>query len=220
MSHTQTDQKADWNHYAKVFSAITSHFQSEVYREVVGYLYGHVADFGCGSAKLAPYLADLENVSRYSGVDASPEMVSAAEELLGKLNRPGFNVVQSTIEDMKLDSYQSAVSINSLYAWDHPLSNLQKIYKGLATGGSFTIVNPNPRLNMHKLLNEIEKDLLMNPYFAEFKFCNESFAANPHHHFLEMDALIGALKQCGFSISFCHQMFYCGGVNLVSCNKP
>ncbi len=65
----------EWNNYARLFSSVTPSMQLDVYKEACYYLNGNVIDCGCGSAKIAPFLVDNENISSYTGLDYSSEMV-------------------------------------------------------------------------------------------------------------------------------------------------
>jgi SAM-dependent methyltransferase len=208
-----------WNEYARDFTCITTQFQHETYREAARHLYGHVADLGCGGAKMAPLLNG--QCTRYTGYDASPAMVRNARELIGKLpaRGTGFSIVHSPIDAIPPAIHDSAVSINSYYAWDDPIRNLMAIASVLAPGGTFVLATPNHHLQMSELLAEAEKDLSMHPYWDEYKRRNQHLAQNAR--LISLDALISQVQGCGFEILEAHDRQFMRGLNfLVLRNNP
>lgn len=210
--------ESDWNSYARLFAAVTTSVQLAVYREACLHLRGNVVDCGCGSAKIAPFLADNEQVSGYTGVDYSAEMVTAAEWVLSTLERDNFSIQHSKIENA-VGCYDSAVSIQSYYAWPDPLVTLQHIAALLVKGGQFVLATPNPSLSLTKLAKDARKELIAHPDFQAFQDYNLQLAANPQANFVSMDALIKQTQQAGFEVIECHQQHFQGGLNFLVLRK-
>lgn len=208
-----------WDDYAKDFTSITTQFQHETYREAAGHLYGHVADFGCGGAKIAPILNG--QCVRYTGYDASPAMVRSARQLTGKLpaRGTGFSIVLSRIDAVASAQHDSAVSINSYYAWPDPMANLKAVSACLGPGGTFVLATPNHHLQMSELLAEAEKDLSMHPYWSAYKRKNQHLAHNAH--LISLNNLVRQVQDCGFEILEAHDRHFMRGLNfLVLRNNP
>lgn len=209
---------SEWNTYARLFTAVTTSMQLDVYREACLHLQGDVVDCGCGSAKIAPFLADMKSVSSYTGIDYAVEMITAAHWVLSTLDQPNFSLQHCKIEEAQ-GSFDSAVSIQSYYTWPDPLQVLSHIAKLLKTGGSFVLVTPNQQLDLHKLIKDARKELLAHPDFEDYKEYNLKLANNPDANFVEMDSLIEQAKQVGFSVSECHQRHFKGGLNFLVLHK-
>ncbi|MFZ1342251.1 class I SAM-dependent methyltransferase [Thiothrix eikelboomii] len=210
--------ESDWNSYARLFAAVTTSMQLAVYHEACLHLTGKVVDCGCGSAKIAPFLADNEQVSHYTGVDYSAEMVTAAEWVISTLEREQFSVQHCKIEDAT-GLYDSAVSIQSYYSWPEPLVTLKHIADLLVTGGQFVLASPNPSLSLAKLAKDARKELVAHPDFQAFQDYNLQLAANPQANFISMDDLIKQTQQVGFEVLECHQQHFQGGLNFLVLRK-
>lgn len=210
--------ESDWNSYARLFAAVTTSVQLAVYREACLHLKGNVVDCGCGSAKIAPFLSDNEQVSSYIGVDYSAEMVTAAEWVISTLERPNFSIQHCKIEEAH-GSYDSAVSIQSYYSWPEPLVTLKHIADLLVAGGQFVLATPNPDLSLVKLAKDARKELLAHPDFQAFQDYNLQLAANPQANFISMDALIQQVQQVGFEVVECHQKHFQQGLNFLVLRK-
>lgn len=210
--------ESDWNSYARLFAAVTTSVQLAVYREACLHLHGKVVDCGCGSAKISPFLADNEQVSSYTGIDYSAEMVTAAEWVVSTLERDSFSIQHSKIEDA-VGRYDSAVSIQSYYTWPEPLVTLQHIADFLVEGGQFVLATPNPSLSLAKLAKDARKELVAHPDFQAFQDYNLQLAANPQANFVSMDALIKQVQQVGFEVVECHQKHFQGGLNFLVLRK-
>lgn len=208
-----------WNGYARSHASVTTSFQLSLYREVAAQLGGDVLDCGCGTARIAPFLADDPAVNSYTGVDLAPDMVRMARWTITRLNRERFGIEQGAIEAVR-GQYDSAVSIHSYYAWPRPLDVLAHIRDVMRPGGRFVLATPNPQLDMDRLLRESSRELLAHPDFPEFERLNLEFAGNPGAAFVEMDLLIGQSRDTGFEVLECHQRHYLGGVNLLVLSKP
>lgn len=210
--------ESDWNSYARLFAAVTTSVQLAVYREACLYLRGNVVDCGCGSAKIAPFLVDNEQVSSYTGIDYSAEMVTAAEWVVSTLERNDFGIKHCKIEDA-VGHYDSAVSIQSYYSWPEPLVTLEHIAGLLVEGGQFVLATPNPSLSLVNLAKDARKELVAHPDFQAFQDYNLQLAANPQANFVSMDALITQTQQVGFAVIECHQKHFQGGLNFLVLRK-
>lgn len=205
---------SEWENYARLHASVTTSVQLDLYREAYKYLSGDVVDCGCGSAKLAPLLADNESVKSYTGVDYAQEMVTVARQVIQTLHRPSFTVLHSMIEDVT-SQFDSAVSIQSYYAWPDPLVTLKHIYTMLRVGAKFVLATPNGELCLEKLLQDAEKELIAHPDFGAFKDYNLKLAHNPQANFVSMDNLIRQAQQAGFMVEECHQRHFGGGINFL-----
>lgn len=210
--------ESDWNSYARLFAAVTTSIQLAVYKEACLHLHGNVVDCGCGSAKLAPFLADNEQVSSYTGIDYSAEMVTAARWIISTLEHSNYTIQHCKIEEAQ-GMYDSAVSIQSYYAWPNPQETLRHIANLLVEGGQFVLATPNPILDLAKLAKDARKELLAHPDFAAFESYNLQLAANPHANFVSMDDLIQQVRNVGFEVIECHQKHFQGGLNFLVLRK-
>jgi SAM-dependent methyltransferase len=190
---------------------------------------GNVCDFGCGAAKIAPFILHNEAVKSYTGIDFSLDMVNQArwhlkhfpdkpsEVIHGKIEfidtgAYELEIVHGQSETIDL-SYDFGVSVNSYYTWDAPQKILKCIYNALAPKAEFILVTPNPRLDMTQLLKKAERELVANPYFASFKEQNMALASNKKALFVEMDVIIEQAREAGFNIKEANTHFYDGGLN-------
>lgn len=208
----------EWDEYAKLHASIMTSQQLALFNEACSYLDGDIIDCGCGTAKLAPLLADDNKVHSYTGVDYSKEMVSVAQHIIEHLGRQNFHVQFSKIEDVN-QHYNAAVSIHSYYAWLKPLDVLSHIFQCLTNQSIFVLATPNKHINQAKLLKEAEKELIAHPHFEAFKNYNLKIEANPKANFISMDELIKQVQKVGFKVLNCHQKHYNGGVNFLVLQK-
>ncbi len=209
----------DWDNYAGSHLRITSRFQYELYQACSDLMSGDVIDCGCGSGKMAPFLCKNPEVSTFTGIDCSENMVTAAAWLIDELKRPGFNVQLSLIEDFERSGFSAGLSVNSYYAWQDPAKTLTAIAAMLAPNAIFVLANPNPSIDMQALLNEASKELIGHPDFSRFSEQNLAFVSNQRAHFVEMDELIDVVRAVGFKVLECHQKFYQGGINFLHLQK-
>lgn len=205
-----------WGGYASSHSQITSFVQHEVYQEAASLLYGQVVDFGCGTAKLASYLADQEQLTSYAGIDLSEEMLTMAERTLKLLNKPNFRVIQADIERVSSSPVDSGVSIMSYYAWANPRKVLQNIARIIKPGGRFLLATANPSLDIDALLRSARRELIGHPQWLEFESHNLSLANHSAANFITMRSLVDECQAAGFGVESCHQKFYLGGMNFLS----
>ena len=60
-------QITDWNDYAQSFHSVMPSAMLQVNQAVASYMYGSVADFGCGSGKIIPFILQRNQVKHYTG---------------------------------------------------------------------------------------------------------------------------------------------------------
>lgn len=215
----QTEIESVWENYAASFASLTTHYQANLYRDVATLLHGAVVDFGCGPAKLAPYLIGQPAITRYLGVDASPKMVELGRTALAMLADTRFEIVLGRIEALVHTGFNCGISINSYYAWSEPEAVLRHIGACLAPDADFILATPNASLSMPALLEECGKDLLLGQHFSEFKQWNLYLSAQQVQRFVAMDELIDQLRGAGFRINECSQEYFAGGLNFVHATK-
>lgn len=209
---------SEWENYANLFASVTTSVQLAVYREACQYLHGDVVDCGCGTAKLAPLLADNADITSYTGIDYAEEMVNVAQNIIQRLQRDDFAILHSKIEDVHAQ-FTAGVSIQSYYAWPNPIATLSSIYALLAPQSVFILATPNTDLPIEQLLMDAEKELIAHPDFAAYKRYNLQLAMNPQANFISMDALIKQVQQVGFHVIECHQRHFRGGLNFLVLSK-
>lgn len=215
----QIYQPNQWQDYARSFASVQTSFQRELQLSVCELLYGEVADFGCGSAKLAPFLTDNAKVTGYLGIDCSAEMIKIANWLIAQFECPEFSTFQGKIEDYHGKRFDSAVSLNSYYSWPEPIKVLRHIHSLLNTNGTFVLATPNLQIDMLAMEKVVRKELLTHPDFSTFSKINLELVSNTEANFITMDQLIHQLHSCGFTINSCHQSFYLGGLNFIVAEK-
>ncbi len=209
----------DWDCYAAQHLSVTTCFQSELYRATADLMSGKVADFGCGSAKMAAYLQCNPCVTEYIGFDASIDMVKMARSLIDSLNKPGFNVEHRKIEEINNGHFDSALSINSFYAWHEPKKVLAAIASRLTPGATFVLATPGPNLDMVALLKESRKDLIAHPYFTKFEQQNLRLAEKSKSQFITLDQVVTLAKSVGFELVSAHQHYFLSGLIFLHLQK-
>jgi SAM-dependent methyltransferase len=207
-----------WDQYARCHLSVLTSMQWALFKDAATYLTGDVVDCGCGTARLAPILADQATVNSYTGVDYSPEMVNMAQWVSSKLSTKPINIIQDKIENVS-GEFSSAVSIHSYYTWPNTEEVLSNIHRMLLADGYFVLVTPNPDIDMKKLLGEAEKELFGHPDFPVFRQLNLLLSENRSAKFVTMDELIGETRRIGFRVVECHQRHYLGGVNFLVLKK-
>ncbi len=210
----------EWNEYASSFLTITTCYQSELLKYCASLLFGNVVDLGSGCAKLAPYLKNNNKIYSYKAVDASQQMYELGQYVLNKIGKKNFSIEKNYIEQHKANKkYSSAVSINSLYSWNNPAKVLQHIFNMLEDKGLFVLATINPNLDMKKLLNNVEVDLLFHPDFDKFQKINTCLANNNNANILPLDELLSLVHTSGFTVLDVRSDFYEKGVTLVLLEK-
>lgn len=209
-----------WDNYATVFASITNSLQVGVYKEACLYLKGTVVDCGCGSAKIAPFLANQANIASYTGIDYSKEMVDIANKVLQILNKPNFQIVHSKIEELAVTRlFDSAVSIQSYYSWSQPEKVLKCIWDLLKPDGYFVLASVNDHLPIDLLTQDIQQELIAHPNFESYQAYNLKLAKNRQANFISLDKLITQVQQVGFEIEECHQRHFRSGLNFLVLKK-
>lgn len=210
-----------WDQYANAFGSIQTQFQRELQLAACRLLFGDVADFGCGAAKLAALLSDDPKVQSYTGIDYSKQMLANAEQILRRLAKPSFRLWQGKIEHYVERQFDSAVSLNSFYSWPDPQRVLSHIAQTLKPQGILVLATPNREIakQMPNMLSEAEKELMLHPAWQQFKQQNLEFVQNPDAHFIEMDNIINQAHAAGFAVESCHQHFYLGALNFLVLKK-
>lgn len=233
MNTTNTAYKKEvWDDYARAFLAVMPSKMLALNKAVAELATGNVCDFGCGAAKIAPFILDQHEVSSYTGIDYSMAMVEQARWHLEQFPDKPSMVIHGKIEfidtgayDVEIvsgkteiasdEAYDFGLSINSYYTWDDPKTVLQSIYNSLKADAHFVLVTPNPEVDMAHLLKEAKKELVANPYFESFKEQNMVIAGNEKALFVEMNALIIQVQKIGFKVIEAKQCFYNDGLNFL-----
>lgn len=226
----------EWDNYAESFLSVMPSVMLILNKSVAAMAKGNVCDFGCGAAKIAPFVLDNTAVTSYTGVDYSVEMVNLARWHLRQFPEKPSEVFHSKIESLDPDDYDLEVipgqlehvegclydfglSINSYYAWDEPVKSFKSIYKLLKPQADFVLVSPNPELNMASLLRDAKRELVFHPHFATFCEKNMALVGNEKALFVEMDVMVEQVREAGFKVLETHQKFYDGGLNYLHLNK-
>lgn len=209
----------EWDVYAQLFATVTTSMQLKVYEEACSHLYGDVVDCGCGVGKLAPFLAEKQDITSYTGIDFSKEMINIARWIIHKLNNSNMSVTHSKIEDISGKQFSSAVSIQSYYSWPQPLETLKSVFDLLNNDGVFVLATPNPNLPLDKLAKDAEQELIAHPDFEAYRDYNLRLANNPQANFVDMDELVRQVRHVGFKVQECHQHHFRGGLNFIVLKK-
>lgn len=215
MSHAAYELDG-WDNYALAHQSVMPSLMLKLNEDVAQHMSGEVADFGCGTAKVAPFVLDNPKVAKYIGIDAAPVMVARSKWMLQQFSQKPGDVICSMIDDFNPPGrFDSALSINSYYAWDEPVKTLKHIFQLLKSDGIFVLATPNPRIDMPRLLDVSRKELVAHPSFGVFSQMNRSFCENPSANFLEMDDLIRQCQNAGFHVREADQKHYLGGLNFL-----
>jgi len=207
-------EASTWTEYAKSFMTVTSIIQAELFRESVTHLSGNVVDCGAGCAKIAPYLRYRDDILSYIAIDASPTMCQYGEKVLARVDRSHFTMVNSLIEDYTSESlFDSAVCLNSFYTWPDPKLVLQHIRTLLKPNAHFVLATINEDIDMERLIQEGEPDLIMHPDVEKFKSMNQQLALNADAKLLSLDQILRLIYDSGFDLIECHNRFYMGGLS-------
>lgn len=208
-----------WDDYAVAFQSIMPSMMLRLNQAVADLMKGDVLDFGCGAAKIAPFVLEKAAVQSYTGLDYSPEMVNRARWLLERFpGKPGL-ILEGRIEEVTLGTYDSGLSINSYYAWDDPEKTLMLISATLREEGIFVLVTPNPMIDMPNLLKTSEMELIAHPHWERFREQNLAFCENKAARFVDMDELVAQVRTAGFRVVEAHQRLYMGGLNFLHLKK-
>ena len=210
----------EWNAYALAHQSVMPSVMFELNQAVASMMRGHVLDCGCGSAKIAPFVLEQPQVTHYTGVDYSKEMVDRARWMLEQFPGKPSEIIHAKIEHSVINHpVDSCLSINSYYAWDNPQTVLAWIYAIMQPGSLFVFATPNRSLNMKRLLTTLDKELIAHPYYPEFQRMNLDFCDNPRALFVDMDDMIKQVQSVGFRVKEVHQRYYLGGLNFLQLTK-
>ncbi|MEJ1378976.1 MAG: class I SAM-dependent methyltransferase [Candidatus Sedimenticola sp. (ex Thyasira tokunagai)] len=210
----------DWNDYAQPHQSIMTSAMYELNQAVASQMKGRVIDLGCGTAKVAPFVLEEAAVTNYTGIDSSSKMVDHARRMLEKFSYKPSKVFCVKIEDFtSSQNFDSALSINSYYAWTDPLRVLSHIRSLLNEGGVFILATPNKKIDMPKLLRASDKEIINHPFYQDFRKMNLDFCNNDGALFVDMNELITQVQSVGFQVSEAHQRFYLGGLNFITMTK-
>jgi len=103
---------------------------------------GILADIGCGPGYLATLIAQRHADLEVLGLDASDEMVKAAESqaaTLGLSDRVGFRRGDAADLPLSDGALDFAVSTMSLHHWSDPRRGLAEIHRALKPGGQLLL---------------------------------------------------------------------------------
>jgi trans-aconitate 2-methyltransferase len=122
-------------------------WDAEVYHRVSGIQYGwglevlerlplrgdeYVLDAGCGSGRVAAALLERLPRGRLIAVDASPEMVEKAQQVLGK----GVDVRLADLSELELEERVDSIFSNAVFHWVQDHARLfDRLHEALAPGG-------------------------------------------------------------------------------------
>jgi len=210
-----TSAIADWDAYSEPFLSVMPSQMLALNRQVASQCIGHVADFGCGAGKIIPFVLSRDCVDSYTGIDSSIDMIRRAGWVAEQFNDKRATTVHSTIEAATLSVVDTAISINSYYAWDNPESTLEHIYRQMHPGSRFILATINPSIDMASLLEEAELELIAHPHWQAFKKHNLQISKSRDAHFIALDELIGEVRRVGFAVEDANAHLYDGGLNLL-----
>ncbi len=229
-------KKEIWDQYAQPFISVMPSQMLELNTAVATLATGNVCDFGCGAGKIAPFILDNPNVTSYTGIDYSLEMVKQARWHLKQFPQKKSEIIHAKIECIDTEAYDIEIisgitnsiespgydfglSINSYYTWDNSNAVLETIYNALNPNASFVLVTPNKQLDMVSLLEKAKRELVAHPYFKTFKEQNMALVGNEKALFVDMDKLVEQVRKIGFKVTQVHQVFYDGGLNFLHLKK-
>lgn len=210
----------DWDDYSQSFQSVMPSEMLNLNRSVADYMHGHVADFGCGAGKIIPFILQNDDVHSYTGIDSSVEMISRARWMASKFTTNRATLVHAYIEDAKIEPVDSALSINSHYTWPDPHNTLEVIYNTIKPGGTFVLATINNSLNMPALLEAASLEMVAHPHWEAFKNHNLGICTNDNINLMDLDALIGQVREVGFKVEEAQRRWYDNGLNLLVLKKP
>lgn len=209
----------DWDAYSMSFQSVMPSDMLKLNKEAAQWLNGNVADFGCGGGKLIPFALEQSRVASYTGIDASVKMVKCARWMANQFQHKHCVIIQDRIESVSLQPVDSAVSINSYYTWPNPELVLSHIYEQLKESAFFILATINPLIDMPALLEAAEKELVAHPHWNDFKQHNLDIYNSESINLVEMDYLVGQVRNIGFQLKEVHANLYGGGLNFLVLKK-
>lgn len=206
-----------WSSYASYFVSITTSYQMEIYKKIAPLLTGKVVDFGCGAAKIGPYILEQDSVTSYTGIDTSEAMLEQARIFLDMQNcDKDFLFIASDISRFSPSKqFDSAISLNSYYTWENPVHCLKAIAKIIRPNGRFILITPNHNLDMPKLLRDVTKEVGAHPDFTRFCEINNHLVTNDDCKLISLGELVIQCHNYGFEVLESHQKYYDGGLNFL-----
>ncbi len=208
-----------WNGYADSFHAVTPSALQELNREAASWLFGEVADLGCGAGKQIPCVSENQKVTRYTGVDMSKKMTKKARWMARQFPHIEAQIITDRIENVSFGPVDSIVSINSYYSWPKPEMILSHANRNLKENGVFVLATVNNQLNMERLLKTAKADLISHPNWFEYVKYNLKICKNPNYRFVSLDTLIRQVQTHGFEVLDAHTRFYQGGLSFLVLKK-
>lgn len=209
----------DWNGYSESFQSVMPSEMLNLNRAVSEHMYGRVADFGCGAGKAIPFILERPEVSHYWGIDAAPEMVARARWMAAQFDRQRATLVEGLIEQVELQRIDSALSINSFYVWSQPEVTLRHIFKQLEPGGTFVLATINNDIDMRALLDAAAPEMVAHPHWPAFRAHNESICDSQGLNLVDLDTLVGLVRDTGFRVEEAHRRWYGRGLNYLVLEK-
>ncbi|MFK8080281.1 MAG: class I SAM-dependent methyltransferase [Granulosicoccus sp.] len=210
-----TSAIADWDAYSEPFLSVMPSQMLALNKQVASHCIGHVADFGCGAGKIIPFVLARDCVDSYTGIDSSIDMIRRACWVAEQFSDKRATTVHSTIEAATLSVVDTAISINSYYAWDEPELALEHIRSQMHPGSRFLLATINPSIDMAGLLEEAEMELIAHPHWRAFKAHNLHISKSAEAHFVALDTLVGEVRRVGFVVEDAHTHLYNGGLNML-----
>ena len=208
-----------WENYATVFHTIMPSSMTQMNAEVAKWMSGIVADYGCGSGKAIPFIFDQPQVTSYIGIDMCTKMAQLAEWVLTQFPQKQGRIILTDINDTSFAPVDSAISINNYYSWPNPESILTKIFQQLKENGIFVLATINTSIDMPKLLQAADKEMIGHPHWEKFKEYNITISENKHANFIELNDLIQQVSSIGFKVLEAHTHHYNGGLNFIVMKK-
>ncbi|MFK7860870.1 MAG: class I SAM-dependent methyltransferase [Granulosicoccus sp.] len=206
---------ADWDAYSEPFLSVMPSQMLTLNRQVASYCIGHVADFGCGAGKIIPFVLERDCVDSYTGIDSSLDMIRRACWVAEQFSHKRATTIHSSIEAATLSIVDTAISINSYYAWRDSELTLRHIHSQLHPGSRFVLATINPSIDMMGLLEAAELELFAHPHWQAFKEHNEHISKSRDARFIALDPLIGEVRRVGFVVEDAHTHLYEGGLNML-----
>jgi len=92
---------------------------------------------------------------------------------------------------------------------------LQHISGLIKPGGTFVLATINDAIDMPTLLASAEPELFAHPYWNEFKSHNLTICESDSLNLVNLDTLIGQVRDIGFKLEEAHRRWYEKGLNML-----
>jgi SAM-dependent methyltransferase len=105
-----------------------------------------VLEIGPGNGALVGHVVTNDNDVTYVGIDISQTMVDAAREYNSEMvakDRVDFVLASAESIPFPSDSFDRAVTVNSIYFWNAPKA-LREIHRVLVSGGRLVVASNSP----------------------------------------------------------------------------